>query len=216
MPASATSAPRCSMACAHRLRQALLHLALRQIRVAARQRAVAGEGQRHLRLQRRCIAPGAGRTRGPARSSRRRRIELSSSRDDLVAQQQAALLQAPQRPVRRAARIQRNAVDQVVQIGMFDAQFDQVALRRVQVVDPLLQTVWVSWCRSLYSHAHECIRAGVPGIRSAPPPAAQRRPRLPARPGRSHCHTPRRQAARWPCSPTAWAARAAAARRPTR
>ena len=51
----------------------------------------------------------------------------------MVAQQQPALFQAPQGQV-----IQRRgfgkAVDQVVQIAMFDAQFDQMALRRVKVV----------------------------------------------------------------------------------
>ena len=52
---------------------------------------------------------------------------------DAVAQQQAALLQAPQRQV-VVRQIHHQPVDHVVQVCVFDAKFDQLPRNRVQVV----------------------------------------------------------------------------------
>lgn len=54
---------------------------------------------------------------------------------DLVAQQKAAFLQTPQRQVVFGSWRLAQAVDQVVEIGVFDAQFDELPLRGVQVLD---------------------------------------------------------------------------------
>ena len=71
--------------------------------------------------------PGAGMFR------RGRRVELQFQARDLVAQQQAALLQAPQRQV-VVRQVERQAVDHVVHVCVFHAKFDQLPLNRVQVV----------------------------------------------------------------------------------
>ena len=92
----------------------------------------------------RCAGRGRGRRVqagvGGSSSSSRREIWSRSSKP--------ALLQAAQRQV-VVRQAQRHAVDHVVHIRVFHAQFDQLPLNRVQVVIHL-QT-FASWAASLYS-----------------------------------------------------------------
>jgi hypothetical protein len=62
-----------------------------------------------------------------------RRLESAFEARDLVAQEQATLLHAAQSQVVSDA-FERRAVDQAVEVGVLDAQFDQAALRRMQVL----------------------------------------------------------------------------------
>jgi hypothetical protein len=65
-------------------------------------------------------------------SCRQRRIEFDFQLNDLVSQAQAALLESPQQQVVTQSMPDR-AIDQAVKIGVFDAQLDQLTLRRMEV-----------------------------------------------------------------------------------
>ena len=77
-------------------------------------------------------SPGAGRSRLRRDSSELGRVELGLEVGDQVAQQLGATSSAAQRELVER-RLGDGTVDEVVQVGVFDAKLDQPPIRRVQI-----------------------------------------------------------------------------------
>ena len=109
------------------------------------------------------------------------------------------------------------AVDQAVEIGMLDAQLDQPALRRMQVVVHCVQRLRAeSGRRSLIYRRDGRMSAATPVTAFSAATGMHRGDRAYQQDQVEIIAHPRVRAACWPCWPTAWAARAAGARPPTR
>ena len=135
MPASTTSALARVDGRGDGARHLQLLAPLGVLRIGRGERAAVGQRRVRRALQRAHAhrRRGVGTRRRRAAHAGSRRIELGFEAGDLVAQQQAALLQPAQQQF-VAGGVDGRAVDQAVEVGMLDAQLDQAARQGVQVV----------------------------------------------------------------------------------